>query len=547
MSKRNILKTIAFLVGLYFFLEYILPEKVGGDFDSYEVNSPVYVESNGQPLQFYVGMYHKGRGIIGRLTKRGDYWKRDEKPVLQRSLFLKFDQYGLVEPDAVVVGDTLTLLYLGQNEKEPVLCFAESKDNGQTFEKKGPAVFSENGEFKTAEDFPNGLFNDGIKNYAASYRDGKWEVFIFTKTYRVLRATGPTLKELTFDAAPVVPGALTEKSPNAFDVFYENENPVLVYVMDDEIIEYRKSVGEAWDHLAFPAPKSGSTNQTTYASGRYDSKHGIFYLGTRERQKGRPIDSQYGTTLSEVKLERAQNGTPVASEIIPYKTVGARPRPTYFSYGTEWAGKFLTIVSSFAIFIAMINLVLFHGKKIYLGALNYNQPLGEQKLPGGGAPFGNFLKTAGYSFVFLIFLAVMIVCALKGQTDEARGTVWRTYFDFLFNSIQMPMGSAVFSMITFYMISAAYRSFKVRSLEAGFLMAAAIICMVGQMPIGEYLASLTPESWKFIQLPWLSGKLLSVLNAAAYRAVLIGTLIGSVAISLRIWLGIDNSVYSSID
>jgi hypothetical protein len=117
----------------------------------------------------------------------------------------------------------------------------------------------------------------------------------------------------------------------------------------------------------------------------------------------------------------------------------------------------------------------------------------------------------------------------------------------LFNAIQAPMGSAVFSMITFYMISAAYRSFKVRSLEAGFLMAAAIVCMVGQMPIGELLASLVPESWKLLQLPWLSSKLLSVLNAAAYRAVLIGTLIGSVAISLRIWLGLDNSVYSSVD
>ena len=157
------------------------------------------------------------------------------------------------------------------------------------------------------------------------------------------------------------------------------------------------------------------------------------------------------------------------------------------------------------------------------------------------------MKNAGYSAVFLIFLAVMIVCALKGQTDEAKGTIWKTSFDFLFNAIQAPMGSAVFSMITFYMISAAYRSFKVRSLEAGFLMAAAIVCMVGQMPIGELLASLVPESWKLLQLPWLSSKLLSVLNAAAYRAVLIGTLIGSVAISLRIWLGLDNSVYSSVD
>ena len=71
MSKRNILKLIAFVVGLYFFLEYILPEKVGGEFDSYEVNSPVCVEKQGKKLQFYVGNYYKGRGAIGRMVREG--------------------------------------------------------------------------------------------------------------------------------------------------------------------------------------------------------------------------------------------------------------------------------------------------------------------------------------------------------------------------------------------------------------------------------------------------------------------------------------------
>ena len=132
MSKRNILKIIAFVVGLYFFLEYILPEKVGGEFDSYEVNSPVCVEKQGQKLQFYVGNYYKGRGIIGRMVRKDGAWKKDPKPVLQRSLFLKFDQYGLAEPDCAITPEGLTLLYMGQNEKEPVLCFAESKDDALT-------------------------------------------------------------------------------------------------------------------------------------------------------------------------------------------------------------------------------------------------------------------------------------------------------------------------------------------------------------------------------------------------------------------------------
>ncbi|MBR5624230.1 hypothetical protein IKW72_04410 [bacterium] len=547
MSKRNILKIIAFVVGLYFFLEYILPEKVGGEFDSYEVNSPVCVEKQGQKLQFYVGNYYKGRGIIGRMVRKDGAWKKDPKPVMQRSLFLKFDQYGLAEPDCAITPEGLTLLYMGQNEKEPVLCFAESKDDGKTFQKKGPAVFSTNGLFKVSENNPNGFLPDKIKTFAAEYSGGRWEVFLFTMTYRVFRASGSDLKHLELDEEPLVGATLTEKSPNAFDVALEGRSPTLFYIMDREILKFRKGGDGQWAPLTWKASAGNGSNDTMYAGGRYNSADGALYLGTRQMQKGRPIDSPFETALCTVNLRDHSDGSPLATEMTIYKKVGAQPRPTYLSYGTEWAGKFLTVVGSFAIFIAMINLMLFHGKKIYQSALNYNAPLGEEKLPGGGAPMRNFLKNAGYSAVFLIFLAVMIVCALKGQTDEAKGTGWKTTFDFLFNAIQAPMGSAVFSMITFYMISAAYRSFKVRSLEAGFLMAAAIVCMVGQMPIGELLASLVPESWKLLQLPWLSSKLLSVLNAAAYRAVLIGTLIGSVAISLRIWLGLDNSVYSSVD
>ncbi|MBO7434591.1 hypothetical protein J6U76_01150 [bacterium] len=547
MSKRNILKIIAFVVGLYFFLEYILPEKVGGDFDSYEVNSPVCVEKQGKKLQFYVGSYYKGRGAIGRMVKTDGAWKKDPLPVLQRSLFMKFDQYGLAEPDCAATPEGLTLLYMGQNEKEPVLCFAESKDDGKTFQKRGPAVFSTNGLFKVSENDPNGFLPDRIKTFAAEYANGRWEVFLFTMTYRIFHAAGPDLKHLALDAEPLAGTTLTEKSPNAFDVALEGGAPTLFYIMDREIMKFRKDGSGQWTPLVWKAPHGSGSNDTMYAGGRCDSSDGTLYLGTKQNQKGRPIDSPFETTLCAVKLRDLSDGSPLATEMTFYKKVGAQPKPTYLSYGTEWAGKFLTVVGSFAIFIAMINLMLFHGKKIYQSALNYNAPQGEEKLPGGGAPMRNFLKNAGYSAVFLIFLAVMIVCALKGQTDEARGTGWKTTFDFLFNAIQAPMGSAVFSMITFYMISAAYRSFKVRSLEAGFLMAAAIVCMVGQMPIGELLASLVPESWKLLQLPWLSGKLLSVLNAAAYRAVLIGTLIGSVAISLRIWLGLDNSVYSSVD
>ena len=109
------------------------------------------------------------------------------------------------------------------------------------------------------------------------------------------------------------------------------------------------------------------------------------------------------------------------------------------------------------------------------------------------------------------------------------------------------MGAAVFSLNTFFMISAAYRAFKVRTVEAALLMCAAMIVMIGQMPVGEWFTSTVPANMQFFKLPWLSQKILTVVNAAAYRGVFIGIIIGGISISLRIWLGLDNSVYSGLD
>ena len=141
----------------------------------------------------------------------------------------------------------------------------------------------------------------------------------------------------------------------------------------------------------------------------------------------------------------------------------------------------------------------------------------------------------------------MIVFTFMGRAEKAADTRWRTGYDFLFESFQRPLGTAVFAMITFYMISAAYRSFRIRSLETALLMIAACIAMIGQMPIGQWLGTMVPDSMPMFKLPWLADKLLNVINASAYRGVMIGLGIGGFSIALRIWLGRDDSVYSGLE
>ena len=148
---------------------------------------------------------------------------------------------------------------------------------------------------------------------------------------------------------------------------------------------------------------------------------------------------------------------------------------------------------------------------------------------------------------FRTALIAMAAFTLLGKSEKMTGTTWQMGYDFLFEAILRPVGVAVFSMITFYMISAAYRSFRVRSVDAALLMVAACIVMIGQMPIGTWLGSFLPDSLGFLRLPWLSEKLLTVINACAYRGVLIGLAVGGFSIALRIWLGLDNSVYAGLE
>jgi hypothetical protein len=139
----------------------------------------------------------------------------------------------------------------------------------------------------------------------------------------------------------------------------------------------------------------------------------------------------------------------------------------------------------------------------------------------------------GYSGFFFLGFGVMVVAALynAGQ-GPLRSPVPRAAFDRLYLYLFQPAGATMFSLLGFFIASAAVRTFRARSLEATLLLAAAIIVMLGRAPLGEMITTYFPRVTEWI---------MTIPNAAAKRGVLLGICLGTIAMSLRIIFGVERS------
>jgi hypothetical protein len=141
-----------------------------------------------------------------------------------------------------------------------------------------------------------------------------------------------------------------------------------------------------------------------------------------------------------------------------------------------------------------------------------------------------------YSIILIIGLFAMAIAGIFFGIDQ--GTV----FDWLFNYLMFPMSSTMFALLAFFVASAAYRAFRARAVDATLLLVAAIIVMLGQVPIGSiWVPEWWPESLVFLTPDWLKDRIMEIFNTAGQRAILIGASLGVVSTALRILLGIERS------
>jgi hypothetical protein len=127
-----------------------------------------------------------------------------------------------------------------------------------------------------------------------------------------------------------------------------------------------------------------------------------------------------------------------------------------------------------------------------------------------------------------------------------------TAFDFLFNGLLQQMDAAMFSIIAFYILSAAYRAFRVRSVEATVLLSAALIVMLSLMGAVEYMWNQGVHGMlgngafsDNFTLTEISKWIRDTFQNSGLRALDFGVGLGALAMGLRLWLSLERGGVSS--
>ena len=230
------------------------------------------------------------------------------------------------------------------------------------------------------------------------------------------------------------------------------------------------------------------------------------------------------------------------------------PHPFVQKTLLEWVNNSLIIVGCFGLTIGLASLIDSHGTRI------------QRRMPGWGYSVITLVTTAVVAIIGLVPARVHVpierrvraivennvttriecieytVFGCQPETsnivaaaaDSARTPVQQNnkpLFDWMYNYILTPLSATTFSLLGFYMMTAAYRAMRIKSWEAALLLAAAVIVLLGQIPLPDICGTAVFEKLKQL--------LMDYPNTAAKRGILIGVALGGLATGVKIVLGIE--------
>jgi hypothetical protein len=146
-----------------------------------------------------------------------------------------------------------------------------------------------------------------------------------------------------------------------------------------------------------------------------------------------------------------------------------------------------------------------------------------------------------YKIVLLVgLIATVAIGGAEGRGFLNPGMKSRWIYDQLYS----PMAATMFALLAFFIASAAFRAFRIRTTEAGLLAVAALLVMLGRVPIGNLMSNWLPEPFHLANIQdWI----MNWPQNASKRAILIGAALGVMATGLRVILGIERAYLGGED
>lgn len=178
---------------------------------------------------------------------------------------------------------------------------------------------------------------------------------------------------------------------------------------------------------------------------------------------------------------------------------------TIFEYYTDWT----PIIVAFALVLGVGSLTRIHSHKIRRKTKNWQ-----------------------YSWAVLIPLYLMPILGHIWPESLWGGMDSPSIFHFIYMNVQVSIQATMFSLLAFYIASAAFRAFRAKSALATVLLLSAVVVMLGQVPIGELLGKWFPKVGLWI---------LRYPNLAAKRAIMLGVGFGMLATNLKIIFGVERN------
>jgi hypothetical protein len=175
------------------------------------------------------------------------------------------------------------------------------------------------------------------------------------------------------------------------------------------------------------------------------------------------------------------------------------PHPLIDSIGAKLV-EGVMILAAFGLLAGIFNLVGVHARRTSAGE-----------------------KGRGYR---LVLIAALWVTLIAGVASPGSGAI-----SWIFGYMYYPLQSTMAALLAFFVVSAAYRAFRLRSGEALIMLVTSLVLLLAQLPFSKALSPFLP-----LVREWI----LTVPVTAGMRGIILGTALGTITTSLRILLAVDH-------